>query len=187
MGFWEWVSTQWFLLASLVSFVSLTHHCLLRDSRKCFWCWAYCGICPNCSSSPLRRKNRNMAISSAHLTIIATHVDIGEDSAAAAKLLQLCPTLSDPMDCSPPGSSVHGIFQAVGCHCLVRAFLRDGNENWPFPVLFTANYKTVQGVTRTKYALRWFPSDWKSALQSLNEHALERMQVTGQKCDAKDK
>ena len=23
-----------------------------------------------------------------------------------------CPTLSDPMNCSPPGSSVHGIFQA---------------------------------------------------------------------------
>ena len=53
-----------------------------------------------------------MAISSAHLTIIATHVDIGEDSAAAAKLLQLRLTLSDPMDCSPPGSSIHGIFQA---------------------------------------------------------------------------
>ena len=33
-------------------------------------------------------------------------------TAAAAKLLQSCPTLSDPMDCSPPGSSVHGIFQA---------------------------------------------------------------------------
>ena len=25
---------------------------------------------------------------------------------------QLCPTPSDPMDCSPPGSSIHGIFQA---------------------------------------------------------------------------
>ena len=25
---------------------------------------------------------------------------------------QLCPILSDPMDCSLPGSSVHGIFQA---------------------------------------------------------------------------
>ena len=24
----------------------------------------------------------------------------------------LCPTCRDPMDCSPPGSSVHGIFQA---------------------------------------------------------------------------
>ena len=29
-----------------------------------------------------------------------------------AKSLQSCPTLCDPMDCSPPGSSVHGIFQA---------------------------------------------------------------------------
>ena len=31
---------------------------------------------------------------------------------AAAKSLQLCPTLCDPIDSSPPGSSVHGIFQA---------------------------------------------------------------------------
>ena len=29
-----------------------------------------------------------------------------------AKSLQLCLTLCDPMDCSPPGSSVHGILQA---------------------------------------------------------------------------
>ena len=25
---------------------------------------------------------------------------------------QSCPTLCNPIDCSPPGSSVHGIFQA---------------------------------------------------------------------------
>ena len=25
-------------------------------------------------------------------------------------VVQLCPTLCDPMDCSPPGSSVHGVF-----------------------------------------------------------------------------
>ena len=30
----------------------------------------------------------------------------------AAKLLQSCPTLCDPMDCSLPDSSIHGIFQA---------------------------------------------------------------------------
>ena len=39
-----------------------------------------------------------------------------------SEVAQLCPTLSDPTDCSPPGSSVHGIFQARvlewGCHCL---------------------------------------------------------------------
>ena len=29
-------------------------------------------------------------------------------------LFQSCPTLCDPMDCSPPGSSVHGILQASG-------------------------------------------------------------------------
>ena len=31
---------------------------------------------------------------------------------SGSEVTQSCPTLSDPMDCSPPGSSVHGIFQA---------------------------------------------------------------------------
>ena len=29
-----------------------------------------------------------------------------------SEVAQLCSTLSDPMDCSLPGSSIHGIFQA---------------------------------------------------------------------------
>ena len=29
-----------------------------------------------------------------------------------SEIAQLCPTPSDPMDCSSPGFSVHGIFQA---------------------------------------------------------------------------
>ena len=29
-----------------------------------------------------------------------------------SEIAQSCPTLYDPMDCSPPGSSVHGILQA---------------------------------------------------------------------------
>ena len=33
-------------------------------------------------------------------------------AAAAAKSLQSCPTLCDPIDGSPPGFSVHGILQA---------------------------------------------------------------------------
>ena len=33
-------------------------------------------------------------------------------AAAATKSLQACPTLCDPIDGSPPGSSVHGILQA---------------------------------------------------------------------------
>ena len=42
-------------------------------------------------------------------------------AAAAAKSLQLCPTLCDPRDGSPPGSPVPGILQArVGCHFLLQ-------------------------------------------------------------------
>ena len=37
---------------------------------------------------------------------------IGSVAAAAAKSLQSCPTLCDPIDGSPPGSSVPGILQA---------------------------------------------------------------------------
>ena len=41
-----------------------------------------------------------------------------------SEVAQSCPTLSDPMACSPPGSSIHGIFQARvlewGCHCLLQ-------------------------------------------------------------------
>ena len=33
-------------------------------------------------------------------------------AATAGKSLQSCPTLCDPIDCRPPDSSVHGIFQA---------------------------------------------------------------------------
>ena len=36
----------------------------------------------------------------------------GSSKVAAAKLLQLCPTLCDPTDGSPPGSPVPGILQA---------------------------------------------------------------------------
>ena len=31
-----------------------------------------------------------------------------------SEIVQSCPTLSDPVDCSLPGSSIHGIFQARG-------------------------------------------------------------------------
>ena len=53
-----------------------------------------------------------------------------------SEVAQSCPTLSDPMACSPPGSSIHGIFQArvleckstkvleYWCHYLLR-------QNWP--------------------------------------------------------
>ena len=42
-----------------------------------------------------------------------------------AKLIQLCPTLCDPMDCSLPGSSLHGILQVRILEWVAIPFSRD--------------------------------------------------------------
>ena len=39
-----------------------------------------------------------------------------------SEVTQLCPTLHDPLDCSPPGSSVHGIFPARVLEWVASAF-----------------------------------------------------------------
>ena len=39
-----------------------------------------------------------------------------------SEVTQSCPTLSDPMDCSPPGSSVHGVFQTRVLEWVAIAF-----------------------------------------------------------------
>ena len=41
---------------------------------------------------------------------------------------QPCPTLSDPMDCSLPGSSIHGVFQARVLEWGAFAFDRTATE-----------------------------------------------------------
>ena len=51
----------------------------------------------------------------------------------ACSVAQSCLTLCDPMDCSPPGSSVHGILQAgtrVGCHALLLGIFLTQGLNW---------------------------------------------------------
>ena len=43
-------------------------------------------------------------------------------AAVAVKSLQSCPTLCDPIDVSPPGPSVHGVFQARVVEWVAIAF-----------------------------------------------------------------
>ena len=54
-----------------------------------------------------------------------------------SEVAQSCPTLSDPMDCSLPGSSIHGIFQARVLEWGAIAFSEhyshlNSNSNFPF-------------------------------------------------------
>ena len=46
-----------------------------------------------------------------------------KDLLAAAKSYQSCPTLCNPMDCSLPGSSIHGILQARVLECVAMTYL----------------------------------------------------------------
>ena len=48
---------------------------------------------------------------------------------ACVKVAQLYPALRDPMDCSPPGSSVHGILQARIVECVTIPFSKGSSQS----------------------------------------------------------
>ena len=62
-------------------------------------------------------------------------------AAAAARSIQSCPTLCSPMDCSPPGSSVRGIFQARVLEWGAIAFSTEATRH-------TQNTTSVLSTTR---------------------------------------
>ena len=99
----------------------------------------YCCVCP-------LRQNRDPLPSlhgcslaapplSLHLpsSLINNSLKLREGPACvgACSIAQLCPTLGGPVDCSPPGSSVHGILQntGVGTNFLLQwIFLTQGSN-----------------------------------------------------------
>ena len=57
-----------------------------------------------------------------------------------SEVAQSCPTLCDPMDCSLPGSSIHGIFQARVLEWGAIAFSDRvvGGRNWEIGIVMCA-------------------------------------------------
>ena len=49
-------------------------------------------------------------------------------SKSESEVAQSCPTLCDPVDCSPPGSSFHGIFQARVLEWVAISFSRGSSQ-----------------------------------------------------------
>ena len=47
-----------------------------------------------------------------------------------SEVAQSCSTLSNPTDCSLPGSSVHGRSTGVGCHCLLPENQQPKNKSY---------------------------------------------------------
>ena len=51
-----------------------------------------------------------------------------DTSESESEVAQSCPTLCDPMDCSLPGSSVHGIFQAIVLEWIAISFSKGSSQ-----------------------------------------------------------
>ena len=71
-----------------------------------------------------------------------------------SEVTQSCPTLSDPMDCSLPGSSIHGIFQARVLEWVAIAFSEIdtwGGTIWNFlMIMLVENFKVCNRPKRVK-------------------------------------
>ena len=76
-----------------------------------------------------KRDRRRKVIS----TSIVLMIQLWRYAAAAAKLLQSCPTMCDPMDGSPPGSPVPGILQVRTLEWVAIAFSELTYKTMLFP------------------------------------------------------
>ena len=88
-------------------------------------------------------------------------------AAAAAKSLQSCPTLSIPMDCSLPGSSVYGIFQARILEWFAISFSRGSSRPGIEPgssALYTDSVPSEYQESFKKSGPRWPLSDGNSEI-----------------------
>ena len=70
-----------------------------------------------------------------------------------SEVTQSGPTLSDPMDCSPPGSSIHGIFQARVQECGAIAF--SAMVAYEMPKLHNTSNQLPPGAKRGEEVVSW--------------------------------
>ena len=112
------------------------------------------------------QKSRNMCNYIRYFILYITHTILCESrnvaAAAAAKLLQSCPTLCDPRDGSPPGSPVTGILQARTLEWVTVSFssawkwkveVKSLSRIWLLATLWTASYQAPpsMGFSRQEY------------------------------------
>ena len=88
---------------------------------------------------------------------------IGNEKWKKVKVAQSCPTLCNPMDCSLPGSYIHGIFQALFSYrvalYIVNILCAHGIRWWPhlpilpsWPYCITgSNFKCLQVIEHLQY------------------------------------
>ena len=105
-----------------------------------------------------------------------------------AKSLQSCPTLCDPVDCSLPGCSIHGILHArilewvvvpssnrcllvCVCVCVFIYMCHSSTLAWKIPWVEEPGRQQSMGSRRVGY-------DWVTSLSHFTFHALEKEMAT---------
>ena len=118
--------------------------------------------------------------------------------AAAAKSLQSCPTLCDPMDCSLPGSSIHGILQARTLEWVAISFsnawkwkvrVKSLSRVWLLATPWTAAYQAPpsMGFSRQQYCSGVpLPSPMFSLVSSFSTISCPVRKRQGEKKEGKD-
>ena len=100
------------------------------------------------------------------------------------KVTQLCLTLRDPMDCNPPGSSIHGIFQARILESVAIAFSKRSSRSrdrtgvsWIAGRFFTVWATTSLKVkVKSLSHIRLFATPWTVAYQASPSMAFSRQE-----------
>ena len=77
--------------------------------------------------------------------------------ASCVLVIQSCPTLCDPMDYSPPGSSIHGILQARILEWGAISFSRGSSRTGTFPTRDWTQVSCIAGRYFTIWATREAP------------------------------
>ena len=85
-----------------------------------------------------------------------------------SEVAQSCTTLSDPMDCRPPGSSIHGIFQAGVLEWGVIAF--SDQIEWP-------SSKSLQTINAEESVEKREPSYIVGKVANLYSHYGEHVDI----------
>ena len=107
-----------------------------------------------------------------------------------SEVAQSCPTLSNPMDCSPPGSSAHGVFQARALQWAPvpspSLMLTTAKSPWQ-TMLPWANHLTSEppfshlwNGTKTSTSLTEYETRWKLKALEVPRSPWKKSTATGQ-------
>ena len=105
-----------------------------------------------------------------------------------SEVAQLCPTLCNPMDCSPPGSSFHGILQARILERVAISFSRRSSQPryWTWVSCIASRFLTVWATgeapgTISVHSVHWFfhSSNHLWARCFYNPHFVDEEECTG--------